>query len=62
MLLFRSEATHRRARKLLFGWGGAITPDSEVFDLEGWHEDSLNSNSIQALATIVINRFRSDER
>lgn len=62
VLLFRSEATHRRARKLLFGWGGAIAGDSEVFDLEGWHEDSLNSNSIQALATIVINRFRSDER
>lgn len=59
VLLFRSEATHRRARKLLFGWGGAIAADSEVFDLEGWHEDSLNSNSIQALATIVINRFRS---
>lgn len=59
VLLFRSEATHRRARKLLFGWGGAIAGDSEVFDLEGWHEDSLNSNSIQALATIVINRFRS---
>lgn len=59
VLLFRSEATHHRARKLLFGWGGAIAGDSEVFDLEGWHEDSLNSNSIQALATIVINRFRS---
>jgi thioesterase domain-containing protein len=59
VLLFRSEATHRRARKLLFGWGGAIAADTEVFDLEGWHEDSLNSNSIQALATIVINRFRS---
>lgn len=62
VLLFRSEATHRRARKLLFGWGGTIAADSEVFDLEGWHEDSLNSNSIQALATIVINRFRSNER
>jgi thioesterase domain-containing protein len=61
VLLFRSEATHRRARKLLFGWGGAIAEDSEVFDLEGWHEDSLNSNSIQALATIVINRFRSHQ-
>ncbi|WP_457580741.1 condensation domain-containing protein [Ensifer canadensis] len=62
VLLFRSEATHRRARKLLFGWGSTIASDTEIFDLEGWHEDSLNSNSIQALATIVINRFRSHER
>ncbi|AUX80122.1 MULTISPECIES: condensation domain-containing protein [Sinorhizobium] len=57
VLLFRSEANHPRARKLLFGWGEAVAPDTEVFDLEGWHEDSLNSNSIKALAAIATHRF-----
>ncbi|MDE1992335.1 MAG: condensation protein, partial [Rhizobiaceae bacterium] len=53
VILLRSQATHPRARKLLFGWGDAVAADTPVFDIEGWHEDSLTSNGIRQLAAAV---------
>ncbi|MBX9458404.1 MAG: condensation protein [Rhizobium sp.] len=56
-LLFRSQANHTRARKLLFGWAGAVSADSRVEDLEGWHEDSLTQGGISKLAKLVSMRL-----
>jgi len=53
VILFRSQAHHRRARKLLFGWQGIIAEDSPVYDIDGWHEDSLTSSGIDGLATVL---------
>jgi thioesterase domain-containing protein len=55
--LFRSQANHSRAKKLLFGWKDAVSSDTEVCDLEGWHEDSLTHGGISKLAALVSRRF-----
>ncbi|WEX10486.1 condensation domain-containing protein [Chelativorans sp. AA-79] len=57
VLLFRSQAHHKRARKLLFGWRGFIREDSAVHDVEGWHEDSLTSAGIESLAGTLSRRL-----
>jgi thioesterase domain-containing protein/acyl carrier protein len=56
VMMFRSQAHHRRARKLMFGWGDAVAANTRVIDLEGWHEDSLTRDGISKLA-----RFMSEE-
>ncbi|UVC07735.1 condensation protein [Rhizobium sp. TH2] len=55
--LFRSQANHSRAKKLLFGWKDAVSSDTEVCDLEGWHEDSLTHGGISKLAALVSRRL-----
>ncbi|WP_159586715.1 condensation domain-containing protein [Chelativorans xinjiangense] len=57
VLLFRSQANHKRAKKLLFGWRGFIRDDTPAFDLNGWHEDSLSSTGISKLSSILSKRL-----
>jgi len=57
VLLFRSQAHHRRAKKLLFGWHGYIREDSPVYDIDGWHEDSLTNAGIDGLAAVLSKRL-----
>ena len=51
--LFRSQANHRRATKLRFGWGDAIDRDADVIELKGWHEGSLALDGIRRLAASI---------
>jgi thioesterase domain-containing protein/acyl carrier protein len=53
VLLFRSQANHRRAAKLRFGWAELLPDTTEVFDLRGWHEDSLSNDGIKRLASVI---------
>ncbi|RUM99563.1 condensation protein [Pseudaminobacter arsenicus] len=53
VLLFRSQANHPRAARLRFGWGELLPKTTEVFDLRGWHEDSLSSIGIKRLAGVI---------
>ncbi|MBN7762708.1 condensation protein [Nitratireductor aquibiodomus] len=57
VLLFRSQANHPRAKPLLFGWRGFVPDDSPVFDLRGWHEDSLSDSGIDKLSTVLGERL-----
>jgi len=56
-LIFRSEASPARARKLLFGWNADVAGKSSVIDLEGWHEDSLTVGGMRRLASVIEERF-----
>lgn len=56
--LFRSQANHRRASRLRFGWGDRIDGDTPVIDLQGWHEDSLTVDGIRTLAATINDRLR----
>ncbi|CAH0342916.1 condensation domain-containing protein [Rhizobium sp. CECT 9324] len=53
LLLFRSQANPRRAKRLLFGWERAIAGNAGVVDLEGWHEDSLTDKGMCTLARSI---------
>ncbi|MGB3388150.1 MAG: condensation domain-containing protein [Pseudaminobacter sp.] len=57
VLLFRSQANNPRAAKLRFGWGELLPESTEVFDLRGWHEDSLSSIGIKRLAGVISERL-----
>ncbi|MCJ8518621.1 thioesterase domain-containing protein/acyl carrier protein [Pseudorhizobium tarimense] len=57
LLLYRSEASPPRARKLLFGWSEAVAGKASVIDLEGWHEDSLSVNGMHRLASSIEERL-----
>ncbi|MFC5584151.1 condensation domain-containing protein [Nitratireductor kimnyeongensis] len=57
VLFFRSQATHNRARRLQFGWRGFVSEDSPVFDLSGWHEDSLSDMGIDKLSAVLGERL-----
>lgn len=57
VLLFRSQANHSRAARLRFGWGERLPESTEVFDLRGWHEDSLSSIGIKRLASVISERL-----
>jgi len=59
ILLFRSRAHHKRARRLLFGWRGFIPENTEVHDIDGWHEDSLTSAGIEKLASVLSRRLEA---
>lgn len=59
VLLLRSQANHRRARGLLFGWRGFVREDTPVFDLKGWHEDSLTAAGIDTLSRVVAERLET---
>jgi len=61
VLLFRSRAHHKRARKLLFGWSGLIREDSAVHDIDGWHEDSLTNAGIDGLAAVLSKRLAAGD-
>lgn len=60
VMMFRSQANHKRANALLFGWKGAVPETTQVFDLEGWHEDSLTRNGVSRLAAIVSQDLAAD--
>ncbi|WP_048645961.1 condensation domain-containing protein [Nitratireductor soli] len=62
VLLFRSQATNKRARNLLFGWRGFIPDDAPVFDLAGWHEDSLTQAGIESLSGVLSDRLHTGAR
>lgn len=53
VVLFRSQATHKRAHKLLFGWRGLMAERTPVCDIRGWHENALTSAGIRGLAEIM---------
>lgn len=57
LLLFRSEASPARARRLRFGWGNEVARDASVIDLEGWHEDSLTVDGMRRLASAIDERL-----
>jgi thioesterase domain-containing protein/acyl carrier protein len=57
LLLFRSEASPARARRLSFGWGDEVARDASVIDLEGWHEDSLTVDGMRRLASAIDERL-----
>lgn len=57
LMLFRSEASPTRARKLLFGWSENVAGKATVIDLEGWHEDSLTVDGMRRLAGAIEERL-----
>ena len=57
LLLFRSEASPARARRLRFGWGNEVARDASIIDLEGWHEDSLTVDGMRRLASAIDERL-----
>ncbi|MFN3720124.1 MAG: condensation domain-containing protein [Rhizobium rhizophilum] len=57
LMLFRSEASPARARKLLFGWNETVAGKASVIDLEGWHEDSLTVGGMRRLASAMDERL-----
>ncbi|GEO86865.1 MULTISPECIES: condensation domain-containing protein [Alphaproteobacteria] len=57
--LFRSQANHRRAGAVRFGWGDALDGDAGVIDLTGWHENSLTFDGIRTLAASIEERLRA---
>lgn len=61
-LLFRSEASPARARKLLFGWSEAVAGRASVIDLAGWHEDSLTVEGMRRLASVIEERLADGSR
>jgi thioesterase domain-containing protein/acyl carrier protein len=61
VVMFRSRANHPRAKRLLFGWTGAVADQTPVIDLEGWHEDSLTQDGIKTLAAIVDTKFKAGD-
>ncbi|PZM07425.1 condensation domain-containing protein [Rhizobium tubonense] len=62
VILLRSEAQPSSARKLLFGWGEAVATTTPVLDINGWHEDSLTSDGIRQLASIVSGKLEKPRR
>ncbi|MBW8299518.1 MAG: hypothetical protein K0M60_07960 [Hydrogenophaga sp.] len=56
--LFRSQANHRRAGTLRFGWEDALDGNAGVIDLEGWHENSLTFDGIRRLAASIEERLQ----
>ncbi|EKF18445.1 condensation domain-containing protein [Nitratireductor pacificus] len=59
VLFFRSQANHRRANDLLFGWRGFVPEDAPVFDVAGWHEDSLTQAGIEHLSGVLSDRLHA---
>lgn len=59
LLLFRSEASPARARRLLFGWSSDVAGKASVIDLKGWHEDSLTVDGMRRLASAIDERLAS---
>ena len=57
--LFRSQANHRRARALRFGWENALDDTTGVIDLTGWHENSLTFDGIRRLAASIEERLQT---
>ena len=57
--LFRSQANHRRAGALRFGWETALDGNASVIDLTGWHENSLTFDGIRRLATSIEERLQT---
>ncbi len=57
LMLFRSEASPARARKLRFGWGETVAGQASLIDLEGWHEDSLSVAGMNCLAGAIEERL-----
>ena len=57
LMLFRSEASPARARKLLFGWDRQVAGKASLIDLEGWHEDSLTVDGMRRLANAFNDRL-----
>jgi thioesterase domain-containing protein/acyl carrier protein len=60
VILLRSQANSTRARTLLFGWGGAVAKTTPVFDIDGWHEDSLTSDGIRQLAAALSRKLEEE--
>ena len=57
--LFRSQANHRRAGALRFGWENALEDSAGVIDLRGWHENSLTFDGIRRLASSIEQRLQA---
>jgi thioesterase domain-containing protein/acyl carrier protein len=62
LMLFRSEASPARARRLRFGWGETVAGKASVIDLEGWHEDSLSVAGMSRLASAIEERLAAGKR
>uniref|UniRef100_A0A7C1TA45 Condensation protein n=1 Tax=Agrobacterium albertimagni TaxID=147266 RepID=A0A7C1TA45_9HYPH len=59
LMLFKSQASPARARRLLFGWEKTVAGKASVIDLDGWHEDSLTVDGMQRLARAFNDRLAS---
>ena len=57
LMLFKSEASPKRARRLLFGWDKQLVGEASLIDLEGWHEDSLTIEGMRRLADAFNDRL-----
>jgi thioesterase domain-containing protein len=58
VLMFRSNANHKRAKALKFGWGSAAGEDTQIVDIEGWHEDSLATGGLSTMAAVMAAAIR----
>jgi thioesterase domain-containing protein/acyl carrier protein len=57
LLLFRSQASPARARRLHFGWSERVAGNASIIDLKGWHEDSLTVDGMRRLASTIEERL-----
>lgn len=60
IMLFRSQATPRLAKELMFGWGQDAASIAPVTDLRGWHEDSLMVDGMRTLAASIEDRLLAE--
>jgi len=57
-VLFRTESHTNEAIARCFGWDGILSPDTPVYPLRGWHEDTLLWHGFDRIADVIECRLK----
>ncbi len=58
VILFRTESHTTDAITRCFGWEGILSPDTPVYPLRGWHEDTLLWHGFGRIADVIECRLK----
>ena len=53
VILFKTESHMFDAHTLSFGWGETLSPDTPVYPLQGWHEDTLLWHGFDRIVDVI---------
>lgn len=58
VILFKTESHTNEAIACCFGWQEILSPDTPVYPLRGWHEDSMLWHGFDRIADVIEGRLR----
>jgi len=61
VILFRTESHTTEAITRCFGWEGLLSPDTPVYSLRGWHEDTLLWHGFDKIADVIECRLKRSQ-